>query len=175
MNSLFCNEKHAEFPGKCLSQTNAQYNPLNVRAESTCSKGLEIPCQNTFKDKSAFIKRLIKVPVARNLFLLHSSSCKTTDSSESHYVWTKVSPMNLLQHMTQEIQFLVFMGGSNVLQAFPNYLICLRFSFIRICTARSVCVALACSSWYCRSNAWLTYQCQWIAGVYFLPEVKQVS
>jgi len=27
----------------------------------------------------------------------------------------------------QEIQFLEFMGGSNVLQAFPNYLICLRF------------------------------------------------
>jgi len=27
----------------------------------------------------------------------------------------------------QEIQLLEFMGGSNVLQAFPNYLICLRF------------------------------------------------
>ena len=32
----------------------------------------------------------------------------------------------------QEIQFLEFMGGSNVLKAFPNYLICLRF--IRINT-----------------------------------------
>ena len=32
----------------------------------------------------------------------------------------------------QEIQFLEFMGGSNLLQAFPNYLICLRF--IRIST-----------------------------------------
>jgi len=35
-------------------------------------------------------------------------------------------------NLTQEIQFLEFMGGSNVPQAFPNYLICLRF--IRICT-----------------------------------------
>jgi len=43
---------------------------------STCSKGLEAPILNTFKDKPAFIKRLIKVPVARNLFLVHSSSCK---------------------------------------------------------------------------------------------------
>ena len=34
--------------------------------------------------------------------------------------------------LMQEIQFLEFMGGSNVLQAFPNYLICLRF--IRIST-----------------------------------------
>jgi len=32
----------------------------------------------------------------------------------------------------QEIQFLEFMGGSNILQAFPNYLIGLRF--IRIST-----------------------------------------
>jgi len=43
---------------------------------STCSKGLEVPCQNTFKDKPAFIKRLIKVLVARNLFLVHNSSCR---------------------------------------------------------------------------------------------------
>ena len=34
--------------------------------------------------------------------------------------------------LTQEIQFLEFMGGSNLPQAFPNYLICLRF--IRIST-----------------------------------------
>ena len=33
---------------------------------STCSKGLEVPCQNTFKYKPAFIKRLMKVLVARN-------------------------------------------------------------------------------------------------------------
>jgi len=32
----------------------------------------------------------------------------------------------------QEIQFLEFMGGSNVQQAFPNYLVCL--CFIRIST-----------------------------------------
>ena len=36
------------------------------------------------------------------------------------------------QPQVQEIQFLEFMGGSNVPQAFPNYLICLRF--IRINT-----------------------------------------
>jgi len=41
-----------------------------------CSKGLEVPCQNTFKDKPAFIKRLIKEVVARNLFLVYSSSCR---------------------------------------------------------------------------------------------------
>ena len=35
----------------------------------------------------------------------------------------------------QEIQFLEFMGGSNLPQAFPNYLICLRF--IRISTVRN--------------------------------------
>jgi len=33
---------------------------------------LEVPCQ---KIKPAFIKRLIKVLVAKNLFLVHSSSC----------------------------------------------------------------------------------------------------
>jgi len=55
--------QETEFPGKRISQTNAQYSLLNMRAESTGSKGLEIPCQNTFKDKPAFIKRLIKVLV----------------------------------------------------------------------------------------------------------------
>jgi len=53
-----------------------------MTAESTSSKGLEIPCRNTFKDKPAFIKRLIKVLVARNLFSVHSSSCKN-----SRHVW----------------------------------------------------------------------------------------
>ena len=48
-------------PNKCT------YSILNVRAESTGGKGLKIPCQNTFKDKPAFIKRLIKVLVARNM------------------------------------------------------------------------------------------------------------
>jgi len=66
MNSLFCNKKQ-NFQEKRLSQTNAQYSLLNVRAESTGGKGLEIPCQNTFKDKPAFIKRLIMVLVARNM------------------------------------------------------------------------------------------------------------
>jgi len=58
-----------------LSQTNAQYSLLKLRAESIGSKGLEIPHQNTFKDKPAFIKRLIKVLATRNLFLVHSRSC----------------------------------------------------------------------------------------------------
>jgi len=50
---------------------------LNMKElRSTGSKGWEVPCQNTFKDKPAFIKRLIKVLVARNLFLVHSSSCQ---------------------------------------------------------------------------------------------------
>ena len=72
---------------------------LNMKElRSKCSKGLEVPCQNTFKDKPAFIKRLIKV----------------------------------LVDLTQEIQFLEFIGGSNFPQAFPNYLICMRF--IRINT-----------------------------------------
>jgi len=35
---------------------------------------LEVPCQNTFKDKPAFIKRLIKMLAA------------TTDLSDSHYL-----------------------------------------------------------------------------------------
>ena len=55
-------------PNKCTVQS--------LEHESTC-KGLEIPCQNTFKDKPAFINRLIKMLLARNLFLVHSSSCKS--------------------------------------------------------------------------------------------------
>jgi len=35
-------------------------------------------------------------------------------------------------HLTQEIQFLEFMGGSNLPQTLPNYLICVYF--IRINT-----------------------------------------
>jgi len=33
---------------------------------------LEVPCQNAFKDKPAFIKRLIKVLAAQNLFLVRT-------------------------------------------------------------------------------------------------------
>jgi len=43
---------------------------------STHSKGLDAPCQNTFKGKPAFIKRLIKVLVAKKLLLVHSNSCR---------------------------------------------------------------------------------------------------
>ena len=63
---------------KKVKPKNAEYSPECLEHEelrSTYNKGLEVPCQNTFKDKPAFIKRLIKVLVARNLFLVHSS-CK---------------------------------------------------------------------------------------------------
>jgi len=45
------------------------------RGQLQVGEGLEVPCQKTFKDKPAFIKRLIKVFVAKNSFLVHSSSC----------------------------------------------------------------------------------------------------
>jgi len=41
---------------------------------STLNIGLEVPWQYTFKDKPVFIKWLTKVLLARNLFLVHSSS-----------------------------------------------------------------------------------------------------
>jgi len=73
---------------------------LNLRAESTGGKGLKIPCQNTFKDKPAFIKRLMKVLVARNMIGSYIAAvAKTTDSSESHNMQSKVPRMNLLQRM----------------------------------------------------------------------------
>jgi len=37
-----------------------------IELRSKRSKGLEVPCQNTFKDKPAFIKRRIKVLVAKS-------------------------------------------------------------------------------------------------------------
>jgi len=51
---------------------------LNIKElKSTRTKGLEVPYQNTFKDKPAFIKlEANKVLVARNLFLVHISSCR---------------------------------------------------------------------------------------------------
>jgi len=74
---------------------------LNTKElRSTCSKGLEVPCQDTFKDKPAFIKRLIKVPVARDLYMVHSSSCrnKTCLKATMRELY-KFSTMNLLQCM----------------------------------------------------------------------------
>ena len=59
-------------PNKCTVQSLERESWVYA----TRSKGLEIPCQNTFKDKPAFINRLIKVFAARNSFLVHSSSCK---------------------------------------------------------------------------------------------------
>ena len=100
-----------------------------MRAESTSSKGLEIPWRNTFKDKPALINRLINVVVARNLFLVHCSSCKNnrlkaTTCDLRFHLWIYYNTQSSLM---QEIQFLEFMGGSYVPQAFPNYLICLCF------------------------------------------------
>jgi len=46
-------------------------------------KGLEDPCQNTFKDKPAFIKRLIKVLVASWYI---AAAAATTDLLKSHNV-----------------------------------------------------------------------------------------
>ena len=61
-------------PNKCRVQSSV----LSMKElRSTGSKGLEVPCQNTLKDKLAFIKRLIKVLVAKNSFLVHSSSCRS--------------------------------------------------------------------------------------------------
>ena len=100
------------------------------KLRSTHSKGLEVPGQNTFKDKPAFIMRLIKVLVAKNLFLVHSSSCRN-----NRFIWKPPLRFHLWiyyntwPNLTQEIQiqFLEFMGGPNVLQTFPNYLICLHY------------------------------------------------
>jgi len=40
------------------------------KMSTTHVKGLEVPCQNAFQDKPAFVKRLMK-----DLFLVPSSSC----------------------------------------------------------------------------------------------------
>jgi len=50
---------------------------MNEELRCTCSKGLKVLCQNTFKDKPAFIKRFIKVLVAKNLFLVHSRNYRS--------------------------------------------------------------------------------------------------
>jgi len=65
----------------------------------THSKGLNFAHQNAFKDKLAFIKRLIKVLFSCEIVLdTYVAAAAETDLSESH-VRTKVSPMNLLQCM----------------------------------------------------------------------------
>ena len=65
------------------------------------AKGLEVPCQNTFKDKPAFIKSLFKVLVARSLIVqffnhtilgvllqsLFTDTVALVRQSESH--WTR--------------------------------------------------------------------------------------
>jgi len=55
-----------------MGQTNAEYSPEHLKHERGQLHVVEDPCQNTFKDEPAFIKRLIKVLAAKNLFLLHS-------------------------------------------------------------------------------------------------------
>ena len=116
MNSLFCN-KEQNF------QKNVKLNKCRVQSRvcwtwelrSTCSKGLEVPYQNTFKEKPAFFKRLIKVLVDKNLFLVHSSSCSNKTyykplQGPTFHLWIYYNPCS---NLTQEIQFLEFMGGSN--------------------------------------------------------------
>jgi len=67
--------RNEQFPGKRLSQTNAESSPEcleHERAEVRSTRdGDSLPEYIT-----TFIKRLIKVLVARNLFLVHSSSCR---------------------------------------------------------------------------------------------------
>ena len=145
MNSLFCkmkqNFQEKVKPNKCTVQSLEH----ESRVYTYSSKGLEIPCQNTFKDKPAFIKRLIKVLVARELFSVHSSSCKNNGLATTwklrFHLWIYY---NASSNWTQEIQFLEFIGGSNVLQAFPNYFICLRF--IRISTVYCIIIQLSTSA-----------------------------
>ena len=48
-------------PNKCRVQSKGS---RTRKRSTTRGKGLEVPCHNTFKDKPAFIKRLIKVFVA---------------------------------------------------------------------------------------------------------------
>ena len=59
---------------------------LNMKElRSTGSKCLEVPCQNnTFKDKPAFIKRLIKIPVARSLKATTRELSFTYESITTH-------------------------------------------------------------------------------------------
>jgi len=57
-----------------------------MKEVTALGKGLEVPCQNTFKDNPTFIKRLHhNVLVAKNLFLAHCGSCSNADLSKSHY------------------------------------------------------------------------------------------
>jgi len=78
MNSLFCNKnQNFQEKGQDKQMQSTIQSVLNMKElRSARSKGLEVPCHNTFKDKLAFIQRLIKVLVARNYFLVHSSSCR---------------------------------------------------------------------------------------------------
>ena len=46
---------------------------------------------------------------------------------------------NACSNLTQEIQLLEYMGGSNLPQASPNYLICM--CFIRICMLLKLCAS----------------------------------
>ena len=57
---------------------------LNMKElRSALSKGLEVLCQNTFINKPAFNKGLIKVLVAKNLFLLHTDVCVELENKNS--------------------------------------------------------------------------------------------
>jgi len=78
MNSLFCNRKQ-NFHGKG-SQTNAEYSPEHLESErGQLHVVIEDPCQNTFKDNPAFIKKLIKVLVASRYI---AAAAATTDLSK---------------------------------------------------------------------------------------------
>ena len=82
MNRLYRNNKEKiSMQEERLSETNAGYSSecLGIQKRSTIrGEDVKVPCQNILKDKPAFIKRLIKVLVAKNLFLVHSSSCSNS-------------------------------------------------------------------------------------------------
>jgi len=66
-----------------MGQTNAEYSPEHLKHERGQLHVVEDPCQNTFKDEPAFIKRLIKVLVASWYI---AAAAATTDLLKSHNV-----------------------------------------------------------------------------------------
>ena len=136
---------------------------------------VEIPCQNTFKDKPAFIKRLIKVLVGRNLFSVHSSSCKqlthlkATTCDLRFHLWIYY---NAWSNLTQEIQFLEFMGGSNLPLAsspgrfFANITAGEKYSLVLIVYGRVSCDRKF-NSKTCRKTI--------ISTVYFSCQIRPIS
>ena len=75
------------------------------------------------------------------------SSLKGTTCDLRFHLWIYY---NAWSNLTKEIQFLEFMGGFSVPQAFPNYLICLRFIRISMVTHDTIYpnISLFVNSYY---------------------------